>query len=226
MKKILICDDEDDILNMLELHLKREGYAVLKANNGQALISILEENIPHLIVLDVMLPDISGFEILRKITPKYKIPVIMLTAKSDIVDKVLGLEFGADDYMTKPFDSRELIARIRALLRRMEETGESTGLLIHGALEVNIDERTVKKHGRELALTSKEFDILKTLLQSKGIVFSREKLLDIIWGYDYFGDTRAVDIQITRLRKKLEEDPQNPEHIITVFGTGYKFNQK
>jgi DNA-binding response OmpR family regulator len=226
MKKILICDDEDAILNMLELHLKREGYAVLKANNGQALISILEENIPHLIVLDVMLPDISGFEILKKITPKYKIPVIMLTAKSDIVDKVLGLEFGADDYMTKPFDTRELIARIRALLRRMEETDESTGLLIHGVLEVNIDERTVKKHGRELSLTSKEFDILKTLLQSKGIVFSREKLLDIIWGYDYFGDTRSVDIQITRLRKKLEEDPQNPEHIITVFGAGYKFNQK
>jgi DNA-binding response OmpR family regulator len=224
MKKILICDDEEVILNMLELHLKREGYEVVKVNSGQALISRLEQNLPDIIVLDVMLPDINGFELLKRIVPKYKIPVIMLTAKSDIIDKVLGLEFGADDYMTKPFDTRELIARIKVLLRRIEEAGEPYGSFVHGELEVNINERTVKKRGKEIELTAKEFDILNKLIQSKGIVFSREKLLDTVWGYDYYGDTRAVDIQITRLRKKLEDDPQNPGYIITVFGSGYKFN--
>jgi DNA-binding response OmpR family regulator len=223
MKKILICDDEESILNMLELNLKREGYAILRACNGQTVLDTLKKDIPDLIILDIMLPDMSGIDLLKKISPVYRVPVIMLTAKSDIVDKVMGLEFGADDYITKPFDIRELVARMKAALRRMEEVRGCGTVFTHGELTINADERVVKKNNRIIDLTSREFDILLTLIQSKGVVFTREKLLVLVWGYDYYGDTRSVDIQITRLRKKLEDDPQNPQYIITVFGMGYKF---
>ena len=226
MKKILICDDEESILSMVSLFLKREGYNVITAEDGKTAIEKLEKENPDLLILDVMLPDISGFDILKIIAPKYKIPTIMLTAKSDIVDKVLGLEFGADDYITKPFDMRELSARIKALIRRMDDTEEKREKpFSYKDLEIDFDKKVVKRSGKVLNLTVKEFQLLKFLASSKGRVVTREEILDKVWGYDYFGDTRTVDVHIVRLRKKVEVDPSNSEYINTVFGFGYKFGE-
>jgi two-component system alkaline phosphatase synthesis response regulator PhoP/two-component system response regulator VicR len=226
VKKILICDDEESILSMVSLFLKREGYNVITAEDGKTAIEKLEKENPDLLILDVMLPDISGFDILKIIAPKYKIPTIMLTAKSDIVDKVLGLEFGADDYITKPFDMRELSARIKALIRRMDDAEEKREKpFSYKDLEIDFDKKVVKRSGKVLNLTVKEFQLLKFLASSKGRVVTREEILDKVWGYDYFGDTRTVDVHIVRLRKKVEVDPSNSEYINTVFGFGYKFGE-
>lgn len=223
MAKILVCDDEKSILNMLKMLLEKEKYEVICVENGKEVIEVLKNQIPDLIILDVMLPDESGFDILKKISPMYKIPIIMLTAKNDIIDKVLGLEFGADDYITKPFDTRELIARVKALLRRMEEVKVNKNIYSFGELTVNFDQKIVKKKGKIVNLTPKEFDLLKVLIEAKGSVLTRDELLDKVWGYDYYGDTRTVDIHILRLRKKIEDDTQRPTYIQTVFGFGYKF---
>lgn len=226
MKKILVCDDEISILNMVKIFLSKEGYEVITANCGREALSLISSKNPDLIILDVMLPDINGFDILKTISAKYKIPVIMLTAKSDTVDKILGLEFGADDYVTKPFDMRELSARIKALLRRMEDVQNySSNIFSYNGLEIDFNEKTVKKGDRIINLTPKEFELLKIFTLSKGGVLTREELLNKVWGYDFYGDTRTVDIQIARLRKKIEDDPSNPEYIITVFGFGYKFGK-
>ncbi|KHO61547.1 XRE family transcriptional regulator [Thermoanaerobacter sp. YS13] len=222
MKKILVCDDENSLLNMLSIILKKEGYDVICTQNGKEIIEKLKENIPDLIVLDVMLPDVNGFDILKTISPKYKIPILMLTAKSDIIDKVLGLEFGADDYITKPFGTREFLARVKALLRRMEEVKKISTTFSYKELFVDFDQRVVKKSGNPLNLTPKEFELLKVLIEAKGAVLSRDELLDRVWGYDYCGDTRTVDIHILRLRKKIEDDVSNPVYILTVYGCGYK----
>jgi len=222
MKKILVCDDENSLLNMLSIILKKEGYDVICTQNGKEIIEKLKENIPDLIVLDVMLPDVNGFDILKTISSKYKIPILMLTAKSDIIDKVLGLEFGADDYITKPFDTREFLARVKALLRRMEEVKKISTTFIYKELFVDFGQRVVKKSGNPLNLTPKEFELLKVLIEAKGTVLSRGELLDRVWGYDYCGDTRTVDIHILRLRKKIEDDVSNPVYILTVYGFGYK----
>lgn len=223
MKKILICDDEKSILNMLEILLKKEGYEVICAQNGTEAIEKVRLANPNLIILDVMLPDISGFDILKNITPICKIPVIMLTAKSDVIDKVLGLEFGADDYITKPFDTRELIARVKALLRRMEDVKQKISIFSYKDLTINFDQKLVKINDKIINLTPKEFALLKTLIEANGNVLSREELLDKVWGYDYYGDTRTVDIHILRLRRKIEDNNQLPKYIGTVFGFGYKF---
>lgn len=226
MKKILVCDDEISILNMVKIFLSKEGYEVITANCGREALSLISSKNPDLIILDVMLPDINGFDILKTISAKYKIPVIMLTAKSDTVDKILGLEFGADDYVTKPFDMRELSARIKALLRRMEDVQNySSNIFSYNGLEIDFNEKTVKKRNQIINLTPKEFELLKIFTLSKGGVLTREELLNKVWGYDFYGDTRTVDIQIARLRKKIEDDPSNPEYIITVFGFGYKFGK-
>ena len=226
MKKILVCDDEISILNMIKIFLTKEGYEVITANCGREALSLISSKSPDLIVLDVMLPDINGFDILKTISTKYKIPVIMLTAKSDTVDKILGLEFGADDYVTKPFDMRELSARIKALLRRMEDVQNySSNIFSYNGLEIDFNEKTVKKGNQIINLTPKEFELLKIFTLSKGGVLTREELLNKVWGYDFYGDTRTVDIQIARLRKKIEDDPSNPKYIITVFGFGYKFGK-
>ncbi|SHF05545.1 two-component system, OmpR family, alkaline phosphatase synthesis response regulator PhoP [Thermoanaerobacter uzonensis DSM 18761] len=226
MKKILVCDDENSLLNMLSIILKKEGYDVICAQNGKEIIEKLKENIPDLIVLDVMLPDVNGFDILKTISSKYKIPILMLTAKSDIIDKVLGLEFGADDYITKPFDTREFLARVKALLRRMEEVKKISTTFSYKELFVDFDQKVVKKSGNPLNLTPKEFELLKVLIEAKGTVLSRDELLDRVWGYDYCGDTRTVDIHILRLRKKIEDDVSNPVYILTVYGFGYKLGIK
>ncbi|WKV08717.1 response regulator transcription factor [Thermoanaerobacterium sp. CMT5567-10] len=223
MAKILVCDDEKSILNMLKMLLEKEKYEVICVENGKEVIEVLKNQILDLIILDVMLPDESGFDILKKISPMYKIPIIMLTAKNDIIDKVLGLEFGADDYITKPFDTRELIARVKALLRRMEEVKVNKNIYSFGELTVNFDQKIVKKKGKIVNLTPKEFDLLKVLIEAKGSVLTRDELLDKVWGYDYYGDTRTVDIHVLRLRKKIEDDTQRPTYIQTVFGFGYKF---
>ncbi len=226
LKKILVCDDEISILDMVKIFLTKEGYEVITANCGGEALSLISSKSPDLIILDVMLPDINGFDILKTISTKYKIPVIMLTAKSDTVDKILGLEFGADDYVTKPFDMRELSARIKALLRRMEDVQNySSNIFSYNGLEIDFNEKTVKKGSRIINLTPKEFELLKILTSSKGGVLTREELLNKVWGYDFYGDTRTVDIQIARLRKKIEDDPSSPEYIITVFGFGYKFGK-
>ena len=224
MKKILVCDDEKSILNMLKRFLSREGYIVLTAETGTEAIEKIEKEPPDLIILDVMLPDLDGFDVLKIIFQRYKLPVIMLTAKNDLVDKILGLEFGADDYITKPFDLRELGARVRALLRRMEEAGKyQEEIVTYRDLEIGFAKMTVKKRGELLNLTPKEFAILKLLIHARGAVISRETILEKVWGYDFFGDMRVVDIQVARLRKKIEDNPSHPLYIITVFGFGYKF---
>ena len=178
---------------------------------------------PDLVLLDLMLPDKSGHDLCREMTNRRKVPIIMLTAKNDVIDKVLGLELGADDYITKPFDTRELIARIKAVLRRLQKNEGDKKVFRHLDLEVDLENRTVTKNGKPVELTLKEYELLEVFARNPRKVFSREELLQQAWGYDFMGDTRAVDICVTRLRKKIEDNSSNPRHIITVYGFGYRF---
>ncbi|HHY82501.1 MAG TPA: response regulator transcription factor [Clostridiales bacterium] len=224
MHKILLVDDERSILDLLELILKREQFQVASASDGKSAMALFDSFSPDLVLLDLMLPDTSGHDLCREMTNKRKVPIIMLTAKNDIVDKVLGLELGADDYITKPFDTRELVARIKAVLRRLGKS-EAAGrkVLSHLDLAVDLENRTVTKGGKPVELTLKEYELLEVFIKNPRKVFSREDLLQYAWGYDFMGDTRAVDICITRLRKKIEDDSSNPKHILTVYGFGYRF---
>jgi len=225
--KILIIEDEAAIADLLAYGLSKEGYVAQTANTGAAGLREVEQFKPDLLILDWMLPDQSGLEICKKVTASFNIPILMITAKSDITDKILGLEFGADDYITKPFDLREVIARIRTILRRMahasrigqEENGSETLQIKH--MEINRQERLVKSRGVTVELTPKEYDLLLKLSGNRGRIFSREELLELVWGYDYAGETRTVDNHIQRLRKKLDAG----ELITTVFGVGYKFEK-
>jgi len=222
--KILIVDDEQAILDLLEMILKREQFQVAVANNGRMALNLFDSFKPDLVILDLMLPDISGHDLCKEITRRKKTSIVMLTAKDDIVDKVLGLELGADDYITKPFDTRELIARVKAVLRRVEKNNEPPKKVVeHYDLTIDLENRIVKKNGNNIELTLKEYELLEVFARNPQKVFSREELLQKAWGYDFMGDTRAVDICITRLRKKIEEDSSNPKHIITVYGFGYRF---
>jgi DNA-binding response OmpR family regulator len=222
--KILVIDDEQAILDLIEMILKREKFQVATAPDGKSGLRLFDSFNPDLVLLDIMLPDISGHEVCREITNKRKTPVIMLTAKDDIVDKVLGLELGADDYITKPFDARELIARIKAVLRRLERNDEPKENKVGDyELMVDLDNRTVLKRGKLVELTLKEYELLEVFVRNPHKVFSREELLQKVWGYDFMGDTRVVDICITRLRKKIEDDSSNPKHIITIYGFGYRY---
>jgi len=222
--KILVVDDEQSILDLLEMILKREQFQVAAAKDGKSAMTLFDSFNPDLVVLDLMLPDTNGHDLCREMTNKRKVPIIMLTARNDIVDKVLGLELGADDYITKPFDTRELVARIKAVLRRLEKyEADERKILRHLDLAVDTENRTVTKGGRPVELTLKEYELLEVLIKNPRKVFSREELLQKAWGYDFMGDTRAVDICIARLRKKIEDDSSNPKHIITVFGFGYRF---
>lgn len=223
-QKILIVDDEIPICNLLKVALSSEGYEIMTANDGRDALKKIETWKPDLLILDVMLPEINGFDICRKVTADNPIPVIMLTAKSDLVDKVLGLELGADDYITKPFHTRELTARVKALLRRVSsETKASTPkLLKNGSLELFPAMRKVMHCGEEVELSVKEYDVLFFLMNNVDQVFSREVLLERVWGYDFAGDTRTVDVHVQRLRKKLGDDHTNCKYIHTVFGVGYR----
>ncbi|GAA0738926.1 response regulator transcription factor [Clostridium oceanicum] len=228
--KILLVEDEESIRDILSYSLKKEGYYVIEAPSGEDGINKFEENDIDLIILDLMLPGISGFEVCKTINSKYKVPIIMLTAKNDIVDKVLGLEFGADDYITKPFDIREVLARVKVCLRRIEELNEikdkdnselNNTIQIKDNIKMFKDRRQVIKNDINIELKPKEFDLLCFLAENKNVVFSRENLIEKIWGYDFFGDTRTVDVHIQRLRKKLDDSSE--ESIIkTLFGVGYK----
>ncbi|SNS53110.1 DNA-binding response regulator, OmpR family, contains REC and winged-helix (wHTH) domain [Anaerovirgula multivorans] len=226
-KKILIIEDEEAISNLISYSLKKEGFITNVAATGEEGLKLLKEFKPDLIILDLMLPDISGFEICKTITREYIIPIIMITAKSDTVDKILGMELGADDYITKPFDIREVIARIKAVFRRIDliseagENNEFEGIRIGKNIEIFKEKREVFKDNTRVELANKEYELLVFLAESKGRVFSRADLLDRVWGFEFAGDTRTVDIHVQRLRKKLDEN-KNSSIIETVFGIGYK----
>lgn len=224
-ENILIIEDDEDISEILSFSLKQEGYSVKVNPNGLEAEEEINTFKPDLILLDIMLNDTDGFSVCRKVA-KYKIPIIMLTARGEIMDKILGLELGADDYITKPFDIREVIARIRVSLRRRSELIElleesDSDEITYGRLKVNEDSRIVLLNNEEVKLKPKEFDLLLFLLKNKNIVLSRDKLLDLVWGYDFSGDTRTVDVHITRLRQKFK----NEVNIETVFGIGYMLKE-
>ncbi|MDP2674833.1 MAG: response regulator transcription factor, partial [Dehalococcoidia bacterium] len=217
-KRILVVDDEPTLVATLRYNLEREGFEVSTAADGEEALSKARTQRPDLIVLDLMLPVLSGYEVCRILQKETAVPILMLTARSDEVDKVVGLEMGADDYVTKPFSMRELMARVRALLRRAERpaAAEEAQRLSAGDLTVDLPRRVVTREGRPLALKPKEFDLLVFFLRNRGRVFTREQLLNQIWGYDFAGDTRTVDVHMRWLREKTEEDPGSPKRLVTV----------
>lgn len=226
-RKILVVDDEKNIVEIIKFNLKKEGYEVITAANGEEAILKNKEENPDLILLDIMMPKIDGYEACKKIREKYSTPIIMLTARAEEVDKVLGLELGADDYVTKPFGVRELMARVKANLRRqtsvLKESDGNENTLSFGSLAIDFDLYEVRRDGNILELTYREFELLKFLSTQKTQVFSREALLEKVWGYEYFGDVRTVDVTIRRLREKIESDPSRPQYILTKRGVGYYF---
>ncbi len=225
-KKVLIVDDEKDIVDLVAFNLNKEGYAVLKAYDGEKALELARTGKPHLILLDLMLPGIQGLEvckILRSKPDTANLPIIMLTAKGDEVDKVLGLEIGADDYVTKPFSVKELMARIRALLRRSEPAREKAEVFEYGGLRIDFESHKVVVDGKSVNLSPMEFRLLGFLSRNPGRVCSREQLLDQVWGDEAFVEPRTVDVHIRRLRAQIEQDEKNPRYIVTVRGVGYRF---
>jgi DNA-binding response OmpR family regulator len=224
--KVLIVEDDANLLEAIKYNLRKEGYEVSTAGDGELALEIARSVKPDLIILDIMLPKLNGFEVCRILRREMTVPILMLTAKADETDKIVGLEIGADDYMTKPFSMRELMARVRAMLRRakMSEapaTSEPVSINI-GVLEIDIARHRASLDGKELELSPKEFDLLAFLARNKGLVFNRDQLLEKVWGYDFAGDTRTVDVHIRWLRQKIEADAAHPEYLVTIRGTGYK----
>lgn len=223
---VLVVDDEKTLVKALTFNLEKEGFRVEQAFNGEEALQKVFELKPDIVVLDLMLPEVDGFDVCRQIRKKLDIPIIMLTARSEDIDKVLGLELGADDYMTKPFNSRELVARIKAILRRSTVREEEAKKVVQvGNLQVDLLQHRARVGDQEISLTSKEFALLSFLATNAGNVYSREQLLEQVWGYDYYGDVRTVDVHIRHLREKIEKDPGNPDLLITVWGTGYKVRE-
>ncbi|OKL37428.1 response regulator YycF [Domibacillus mangrovi] len=226
-KKILVVDDERPIADILQFNLKKEGYDVQCAYDGDQAVEMVEEMQPDIILLDIMLPGRDGMEVCREVRKKYEMPIIMLTAKDSEIDKVLGLELGADDYVTKPFSTRELIARVKANLRRhqavpvQEEEQTETNEIVVGALTIHPDAYIVSKRDETIELTHREFELLHYLAKHIGQVMTREHLLQTVWGYDYYGDVRTVDVTVRRLREKIEDNPSHPSWIVTRRGVGY-----
>ena len=225
---ILLVDDDPNISHLVRLYLEKEGFGVTECDRGDTAIDAFRSCNPALVLLDVMLPGKDGLEVLKEIRMASKVPVIMLTAKDETFDKVLGLELGADDYITKPFNILELKARIRALIRRSSMAPAApaepdSGKLVRGHIEIDPERRSAHRFGQNVELTLKEFDLIELLMRNPGKVYSREQLLDLVWGYDYQGDIRTVDVHIRRLREKLERNPAAPEYIITKWGVGYYF---
>jgi DNA-binding response OmpR family regulator len=225
VKKILVVDDEPTLVATLRYNLEREGFGVVTASDGESGLSAARANRPDLILLDLLLPVMDGLEVCRILRREMTTPILMLTAKTEEIDKVVGLELGADDYVTKPFSMRELLARVRALLRRAETaaTGE-TEVLVAGELLVDLRRREASRGGQALPLKPKEFDLLAFFLRNRGRAFTRDQLLNQIWGYDFVGDTRTVDVHIRWLRQKTEDVPAKPSRLITVRGVGYRFD--
>ncbi len=227
MAKVLVVDDEASIVNIIAYNLKKEGYEVITAENGEDGLELALSENPDLVLLDIMMPKMDGYEVCRKLREKSNVPIIMLTARADEVDKVIGLEMGADDYVTKPFGNRELMARVKAHLRRStvkDIPAENGNVQTFGDLSIDFDRYEVKKRGEVINLTMREFELLTFLATQKTQIFNRETLLEKVWGYEYFGDVRAVDVTIRRLREKIEDDPSKPRFIITKRGIGYYFN--
>ncbi len=219
MQTVLIVDDEPNIIELARLYLERDGYNVEGVTNGQDVLSKYNTLNPDLIILDLMLPDIDGFEVCRQIRAKSGVPILMLTARKEDVDKIVGLELGADDYLTKPFNPRELVARVRAILRRYQMGIKPEEIIEMGNLRIDILRHEVTVAQKPVELRAKEFDLLATFARNPGIVLSRERLLELVWGYDYYGETRTVDVHVNHLRHKIAGSGVDIE---TLRGTGYK----
>jgi two-component system alkaline phosphatase synthesis response regulator PhoP len=225
-EKILVVDDEEHILELIKFNLENNGYKVVTANNGHDALKLAKSEIPQMVLLDLMLPGIDGYDVCREIRKDQAIstmPVIMTTAKGEEFDKILGLELGADDYITKPFSVRELVARVKAVLRRTKTQYEEKNFNF-GDINIDFQKHEVIKNDKRIDLTLKEFELLQVLINNKGRVMTRDFLLDKVWGYEYIGETRTVDVHIRHLRQKIEEDDKNPKYIETIRGIGYRFN--
>lgn len=222
-KTILVVEDEQDIANIICFNLKRNGFDTLEAHDGPTGLRLALEAAPDLILLDVMLPGMDGFEICRRVRAQSQVPIIMLTAREEESDKIMGLELGADDYVTKPFSNRELIARIQANMRRVSAAAPASHPTAQTGLEISEEDSAVYKDGKPIDLSVREFDILSYLAAEPGRVVSREELMEKVWGFEYYGDLRAVDVAIRRLREKIEDEPAQPKFIITKRGMGYYF---
>ena len=227
-KRILLVDDEQLLLKGLRYTLEQEGYETLVAQDGEEALNVFFDNQVDLILLDVMLPKKDGIEVCQRIRETSEVPIIMLTAKGEDMDKILGLEYGADDYMTKPFNILEVKARIKSILRRASQpvAAENRKVIRVHDMEVNVVNRSVTLGGKDVRLTAKEFDLLQLFITNRGKVFSRETMLETVWKYDYMGDARTVDVHIRRLREKIERNPAQPEFIFTKWGVGYYFTDK
>ncbi len=222
-ERILVVDDEKNIVELVKYNLEKEGYEVICAYDGVEAVNLARQDRPDLIILDLMLPGQGGLEVTRILRKEMQTPIVMATAKGEEIDKILGLELGADDYVPKPFSPRELVARVKAVLRRSRGTVEDKDELTFGPLSINLVKHEVIKNGEEIDLKPKEFDLFKLMSTNPGKVFTRDFLLEQLWGYDYLGDTRTVDVHMRRLRQKLEDEPSNPKLFKTVHGIGYKF---
>jgi two-component system, OmpR family, response regulator len=229
--KVMVVEDDQTLRQVIEYNLKKEGYAIVSAADGMQAIEIARAEKPDYLILDIMLPRMSGYEVCRILRNEMTIPILMLTAKGEETDKVVGLDVGADDYMTKPFSMRELLARVRAGLRRMEMVkpdtakDEASQIIQASGIQIDLSRHTVLNAGESVDLNPKEFDLLVFLIRHRSQVFNREVLLAQVWGYDYAGDNRTVDVHMRWLRQKMEVDPDNPQHLITVRGVGYKFEE-
>ncbi len=226
--KILVVDDEVSIRELIKFNLEKAGFSVLESGNGADALQLVKSQKPELVVLDLMLPGLDGIEVCRNLKSQRDtsgIPIIMLTAKSDEIDKIIGLEMGADDYLTKPFSPRELVARVKAVLRRSHMSSVPEGEFVMGKLKMNFSRYEVFLGSEKLELTPKEYELLKLFVTNSGKVFSREKLLEKVWGYEYFGDTRTVDVHVRHIRAKLEQEPEIAEAIETVRGVGYRMRE-
>jgi len=224
MTRVLIVEDEESLADPLAFLLRKEGFEATVAIDGPSALAEFDRSGADIVLLDLMLPGMSGTDVCRQLRARSGVPVIMVTARDSEIDKVLGLELGADDYVTKPYSARELIARIRAVLRRLGEGDDAVGdsILEAGPVRMDVERHVVSVHGTQIPLPLKEFDLLEYLMRNKGRVLTRGQLIDRVWGADYVGDTKTLDVHVKRLRSKIEADPANPVHIVTVRGLGYK----
>jgi DNA-binding response OmpR family regulator len=226
LKKILVVDDEKKIVDIVKAYLEREGYHVAVAYDGESALNLIGKEIPDLVILDLMLPGVSGLDVCRRLRSRSDVPIIMLTARDEVSDRIVGLELGADDYVPKPFDPKELVSRVRALFRRTGGKMTPGVVLTIGDLVIDSEKRTVQRGGNNLDLTATEFELLKALAENPGRVYTRMQLLDLIQGDSFEGYERTVDSHVKNLRKKIEPDPEHPQYILTVYGVGYKLGEQ